>query len=163
MVKLISMLPAAAATIAVMASSAAADDGEDNNLLDVAATVTDMSDFEQAMSSQWASIFYQVNQDLNMAKYMDGSSAYSSAVWLYGTTQLPASYDPKWVSNYVSRAHELYAESETATSEESNTSTDSSSSSEKSSTAAPSVRALSVASLVAIASGIVAAATVVLF
>ncbi|KAJ1667296.1 hypothetical protein IW140_001968 [Coemansia sp. RSA 1813] len=148
MAKLTSMLPAVAAiAITVMTGSAVADDNE--NLLDVAATVTDMSVFGQELSSVWASVFYQVNQDLNMAKYTGESGAYSSAVWLYGTTQLPASYDPKWVSGYVSRAHELYAE--TATSTESVTSDEGSSESstaeETSSAAMPRAHALSVASL----------------
>ncbi|KAJ1889765.1 hypothetical protein LPJ81_006062 [Coemansia sp. IMI 209127] len=147
----------ALATISVIASSAVANSGE--NLLDVAATVTDMSDFEQGMSSQWASVFYQVNQDLNMAKYTAESDGYSAAVWLYGTTQLPASYDPEWVSGYVSRAHELYVETASSTeSDTSNEESSGSSSSEKSSSAPmPRAHSLSVASL-ALASAIAVAA-----
>ncbi|KAJ2394814.1 hypothetical protein GGI23_004548, partial [Coemansia sp. RSA 2559] len=91
------MLSALATSSAIASSAVAKSDG---NLLNVAATVTDMSEFEQGMSSQWASVFYQVNQDLNMAKYTAESDGYSAAVWLYGTTQLPASYDPEWVSGY---------------------------------------------------------------
>ncbi|KAJ2506657.1 hypothetical protein H4217_008975 [Coemansia sp. RSA 1939] len=175
--KCVYILPAVVA-VAGMTGTAVAESNE--NLLEVAATATDMSELEKEMSSLWASVFYQVNQDLNMAKYTDESGAYSSAVWLYGTTQLPAAFNPSWVSGYVSRAREVYAETasadietpthdetstngETSTGKEESTtlpedsSTDSPSTETSSATPKPRTHVLSAASFV-VASAIVAVA-----
>ncbi|KAI9506775.1 hypothetical protein GGI25_004800 [Coemansia spiralis] len=115
-----SLLPATAAAIAVLAASVSAV--SEVNLLTAAATATDTKAFESSVSSNWVSIFYQVNQNINSQMYMGGSSAYSVATWLYGTDQLPASYDPKWASGYLNRAHELYSQTATDISEDSSSS-----------------------------------------
>lgn len=121
------------AAIAVLYSAslgmvAAADNT--HNLVADASTITDSKSFEEAVSKDWVSIFYQVNQNLNDAKYGSDPAAYQTATWLYGTTALPPSYVPTWAPGYLDRAHQLHEHSNTDMSpeEDSSSETDTSSS-----------------------------------
>ncbi|KAJ2345475.1 hypothetical protein GGF43_005209 [Coemansia sp. RSA 2618] len=84
--------------------------GED--LLKAAATATDIKSLESAMSSDWASVYYQVNQNIQSLYYLGSSGEYDKATSLYGTTAIPASYVPTWPAAYQSRAKELLRQSD---------------------------------------------------
>ncbi|KAJ2308603.1 hypothetical protein IWW55_000337 [Coemansia sp. RSA 2706] len=103
--------------------------GED--LLAAAATVTDLSSYEKALSSDWASVYYQVNQNLQSLYYLGSPGEYDAAASLYGTTRIPAGYVPSWGVGLASRAKEDAGH--TASSEESSDEATGSSSHEESS------------------------------
>ncbi|KAJ2503312.1 hypothetical protein GGH96_000333 [Coemansia sp. RSA 1972] len=96
-------------------------------LLSEAATVTDIKSFEKAMSSNWASVYYQVNQNLESLHFLGKPGEYEDATSLYGTDRIPASYIPTWPAGFQSRAEELAKQSPGSSASES---TDESSKSE---------------------------------
>ncbi|KAJ2785873.1 hypothetical protein H4R18_000262 [Coemansia javaensis] len=95
--------------------------GED--LLQAAGTATDIKSLQSAMSSNWASVYYQVNVDLNDYKYLGSPGQYESATSLYGTTELPITYDSAWVAEYASNARATVSHAGTRPTTTSHTST----------------------------------------
>ncbi|KAJ2890442.1 hypothetical protein GGI21_002670 [Coemansia aciculifera] len=145
------MYSTAFALLALCSSSAIAE-----NLITDAATITNTASYTSAVSQQWASVYYQVNQNLNDALFLGKSSDYSTATWLYGTTQLPASYVATWATGYLDRAHELHSMTASGASH-----TPSSSSSEESESSEESSKHSSAATLGGSLSVLVAAALAV--
>ncbi|KAJ2130265.1 hypothetical protein IW136_005610, partial [Coemansia sp. RSA 678] len=96
--------------------------GED--LLSAAATVTDIKSLEKAMSSNWASVYYQVNQNLESLHYLGKPGEYEDATSLYGTDRIPASYIPTWPAGFQSRAEELAKQSPGSSASESDESSE---------------------------------------
>ncbi|KAJ2032698.1 hypothetical protein IWW57_000082 [Coemansia sp. S610] len=92
----------ALALLAVLSAPALAED-----LVTDASTITNTQSYVSAVSQNWASVYYRVNQNLNDALYGGKSNDYATATWLYGTTQLPAAYVATWAPGYLSRAKEL--------------------------------------------------------
>ncbi|KAJ1997230.1 hypothetical protein GGI04_005483 [Coemansia thaxteri] len=84
------------------------------DLVDDAGTITDTKSYASAVSQSWASVYYRVNQNLNDAMFLGKSADYAKATWLYGTTQLPASYVATWAPAYLGRAQELFSQTATA-------------------------------------------------
>ncbi|KAJ2749600.1 hypothetical protein GGI19_005576 [Coemansia pectinata] len=112
-----------------------------------ASTITNTKSYTSAVSQNWASVYYRVNQNLNDALYAGKSKDYATATWLYGTTQLPPAYVETWAPGYLSRAHEMNTQtkpssSQTKSSETSETSGTSKTSETKDNSAADSVRAM---------------------
>ncbi|KAJ2035519.1 hypothetical protein H4S03_004255 [Coemansia sp. S3946] len=112
----------------VVAQSSATDSvTKAEDLIADASTITNTKSYNSAVSKNWASVYYQVNQNLNDASYATNSKAYATATWLYGTTQLPPAYVETWAPGYLSRAQELHTQtnpssSQTESSETSKTS-----------------------------------------
>ncbi|KAJ2431916.1 hypothetical protein GGF41_000312 [Coemansia sp. RSA 2531] len=81
----------------VVAQSSATDSvTKAEDLIADASTITNTKSYNSAVSKNWASVYYQVNQNLNDASYATNSKAYATATWLYGTTQLPPAYVETW-------------------------------------------------------------------
>ncbi|KAJ1822751.1 hypothetical protein LPJ56_000760 [Coemansia sp. RSA 2599] len=70
--------------------------------------------YENALKSNWVSVYYKVNQNIDSAKRQANADEYSSATWLYGTTQLPPVYDASWGKGYQARAKQVYERTATA-------------------------------------------------
>ncbi|KAJ2666230.1 hypothetical protein IW148_001159 [Coemansia sp. RSA 1199] len=104
-------------TLSAVAMLCACAYGED--LLSAAATVTDIKSLEKAMSSNWASVYYQVNQNLESLHYLGKPGEYEDATSLYGTDRIPASYIPTWPAGFQSRAEEQAKQSPGSSADES--------------------------------------------
>ncbi|ORX73064.1 hypothetical protein DL89DRAFT_87533 [Linderina pennispora] len=88
--------------LAILASAVYGED-----LIKDAPKITNTKSYVSAASVSWASIFYQVNMNINDAKYLGKPGDYEKAVRLYGTTALPAAFVPTWPAGYLSRAQAL--------------------------------------------------------
>ncbi|KAJ1865529.1 hypothetical protein LPJ78_002609 [Coemansia sp. RSA 989] len=104
-------------SVAALAAFCSYARGED--LLEAAATATDLQSLESAMSSDWASLYYQVNLNLESLSRMGKPEDYEAAVSLYGTNRIPASYVPTWPAGFQSRAEEQYQRTASSSDEES--------------------------------------------
>ncbi|KAJ2160538.1 hypothetical protein GGF46_002187 [Coemansia sp. RSA 552] len=73
------------------------------NVLEDAATATDTEALMEAASSDWASVFYRINFEINSASMMDETAKYESLTSLYETTQIPPYYIEDWFAGYIER------------------------------------------------------------
>ncbi|KAJ2859131.1 hypothetical protein FB639_005824, partial [Coemansia asiatica] len=111
--------------------------GQDDDLLKYSPAYTGSS-YENALRSKWVSVYYQVNNNINLVDKKANPEQYSSVTWLYGTTQLPPAYEATWGPGYQARAKEAFektastkhSQTSSKTSSEASSETDSHSESE---------------------------------
>ncbi|KAJ2830011.1 hypothetical protein GGI24_002005 [Coemansia furcata] len=116
-----STITPALALLALFGTHASAED-----LVADASTITNTQSYNSAVSKNWASVYYRVNQNLNDALYGSNSKDYATATWLYGTTQLPPAYVETWAPGYLGRAKELSTQTNPSSTQTKPTSTHSS-------------------------------------
>ncbi|KAI7829907.1 hypothetical protein BX661DRAFT_180715 [Kickxella alabastrina] len=73
-----------------------------------AGTITNTQSFASAVKDQWVNVYYKVNQNIFDLKFANKPAEYFTATWLYGTDQLPASYNPTWAPGFLARAQALH-------------------------------------------------------
>ncbi|KAJ2740173.1 hypothetical protein GGI20_005949 [Coemansia sp. BCRC 34301] len=137
------------AVLALCGSYAVAED-----LVTDAATITNTESYTSAVSQSWASVYYRVNQNLNDALYAGKSKDYSTATWLYGTTQLPPAYVATWAPGYLSRAKELHSKTVSGASQTGSSDSENESSEDESSKNSAGVRAFGSLPVIAIAAAL---------
>ncbi|KAJ2844680.1 hypothetical protein IWW36_005087, partial [Coemansia brasiliensis] len=120
-------------TLSVVALAAFCNYARGEDLLEAAATATDLQSLESAMSSDWASLYYQINLNLESISRMGEPEDYEAAVSLYGTDRIPASYIPTWPAGFQSRAEELHQRTASSTDKESSEASESDSETDESS------------------------------
>ncbi|KAJ2064912.1 hypothetical protein GGI17_000719 [Coemansia sp. S146] len=150
----------------VVAQSSATDSvSKAEDLVADASTITNTKSYTSAVSQNWASVYYRVNQNLNDALYAGKSKDYATATWLYGTTQLPPAYIETWAPGYLSRAHELNTQTKPSSSQTESSKPESSETSKTSETknnsAVASVRAMGSYSALLVAAALSVVASMV--
>ncbi|KAJ1896622.1 hypothetical protein LPJ66_003877 [Kickxella alabastrina] len=86
-----------------------------------AGTITNTQSFASAVKDQWVNVYYKVNQNIFDLKFADKPAEYFTATWLYGTDQLPASYNPTWAPGFLARAQALHEKTAGVSEDESST------------------------------------------